>query len=230
MIEIGAGTGALTRHLAARTGRLIAIEADSVLAGRLREKFAQAANIEIVPDDILEIDLSQWGPAIIAGNLPYYITSPILKKVLALGPLLRRAVFLVQREVAQRLVAVPGTHDYGYLTALTLVWSEPEYLFTVPPSAFHPPPKVDSAVVRLKPRPAGARWGVTDLPAFLEFVGRCFRQKRKTIRNNLATSVDKTLLDTLPEASRRAEQLSVEQLAALYRLLYAERGLPIPYT
>lgn len=222
VIEIGAGTGALTRHLRSRAARVVAIEADPILIGRLSEKFARTANLELVRGDVLETDLSQWGPAVFAGNLPYYITSPILRKVLDLGPLLRRAVFLVQREVALRLVAIPGTRDYGFLTVLARLSSEPEYLFTVPPAAFRPPPKIDSAVVRFGPLAVAEQWGIDDPSSFLEFVGQCFRQKRKTIRNNLAGLFGKTLLDGTPEASQRAEQLSVGELAALYRRLRAQ--------
>jgi 16S rRNA (adenine1518-N6/adenine1519-N6)-dimethyltransferase len=222
VIEIGAGTGALTRHLLARAARVVAIETDPVLISRLSEKFAGSANLELVHGDVLETDLSRWGPAAVAGNLPYYITSPILKKVLDLGPLLRRAVFLVQHEVARRLVAGPGSRDYGFLTVLVRLSSDPECLFTVPPAAFRPPPKVDSAVVRLSPRPVADRWGIEDPSAFLEFAGHCFRQKRKTIRNNLTALFGKVVLDGLPEASLRAEQLSLAELAALYHRLGTE--------
>src|SRR5205085_9032780 len=136
---------------------------------------------------------------------PYYITSPIVDRVLSLGRLLRCAVFLVQKEVAQRLTAVPGSRDYGYLTVQTQLLSVPELLFTVPAAAFHPAPKVDSAVVRLWP---GAEQPFPDPGAFLKFAGVCFRQKRKTLRNNLTAAYSKELVDGLPEAGKRAEQLS----------------------
>ncbi len=211
LIEIGPGRGVLTERLIPRCDHLVAIELDRVLANGLRERFP---GIELIEGDVLETDLSRWGEAVIAGNLPYYITSPIIERVLALGPLLRRAVFLVQREVAERLTASPGSRDYGYLTVQTRLFTEPNYLFRVPPGAFSPPPKVDSAVVRLVPHTPP----VADPPGFLEFARRAFRQKRKTLRNNLAPYYGEQV-SALPEAGKRAEQLSVAELADIYARL-----------
>ena len=120
VLEIGPGRGALTSHLLTRSARVIAVEIDQVLVHYLRSKF-RAANLEVIEGDILKTDLTRWGPLVVAGNLPYYITSPILDKVLGLGDLLSRAVFLVQKEVADRLAAKPGTRDYGYLSVQTQV-------------------------------------------------------------------------------------------------------------
>ena len=125
--------------------------------------------------------------AAIAGNLPYYITSPILDRTVRLAP--PRAVFLVQKEVAARLVAHPGQRDYGFLTVRTAVFADARRLFDVKPGAFRPPPKVDSAVVLLEPR--AQPLPVEDAEAFVRFVGQCFRHKRKTIRNNLAEHLRK---------------------------------------
>lgn len=222
VIEIGAGTGALTGPLLERADRVVAIETDPELVSRLQQQFS-SPHVTVLQADVLDVDLSQWGPAVVAGNLPYYITSPILKKVLALGPLLKSAVFLVQREVAERLTAEPGSRDYGFLSVLTRLYSEAEYLFTVPPSAFRPPPKVDSAVVRLSPRPVTETWSIPDPSAFLDFVGLCFRQKRKTLRNNLLAAYGKEFVDNLPEAGLRAEQLSITQFASLYGRLCPQR-------
>jgi 16S rRNA (adenine1518-N6/adenine1519-N6)-dimethyltransferase len=209
LIEIGPGRGALTEHLIPRCDRLIAIELDSELASVLRQRFPE---IEVVEGDVLETDLARWGETVVAGNLPYYITSPIVERVLALGPLLRRAVFLVQREVAERLAASPGSRDYGYLTVQTRLFTEPKYMFRVPPGAFSPPPKVDSAVVLLTPRTPP----IADIGGFLEFASRAFRQKRKTLRNNLAPHYGEQV-SRWPEAGMRAEQLPVEELVRLYR-------------
>jgi 16S rRNA (adenine1518-N6/adenine1519-N6)-dimethyltransferase len=208
VIEIGPGKGTLTRFLAKRAERLIAIELDAELAAALP---AHVPGVEVAQGDVLSVDLGQWGPAVIAGNLPYYITSPILDKTLALGALVKRAVFLVQREVAERLVAKPASRDYGYLTVKVQALSRVEYLFRVAPGSFQPPPKVESAVVRLTPAPPP----VADVQGFLRFVGQCFKHKRKTLKNNLGTPAH-----GWPEAQLRAEQLTVEQFAGLFQRLH----------
>ncbi len=215
VVEIGPGRGALTVHLLARASRVVAIEIDPVLAQYLRARFAADPRLEVVEQDILKADLSAWGAAAVAGNLPYYITSPIVEKTLALGPLVICAVFLVQLEVACRLAAEPGSRDYGYLSVQAQLASEAAILFDVPRTAFRPPPKVDSAVVRLMPRVPQ----VDDPQSFLAFARLCFRQKRKTLRNNLLGAYSKEMLGALPETSQRAEQLSIPQLAALWRKL-----------
>lgn len=216
LIEIGPGRGALTGCLLPRCQRLIAIELDPVLAAALQRRFP---SVEVLARDVLETDLTAWGEAVVAGNLPYYITSPIIERVLGMGPLLERAVFLVQKEVAERLTASPGTREFGYLTVHTQLFTEAKYLFKVPPGAFLPPPKVDSAAVLLTPRTPP----LEDTKGFLEFAGRAFRQKRKTLRNNLAPFYG-ARLQSLPEAGKRAEQMTVEDLVALYRRLAPESG------
>jgi len=215
VIEIGAGAGALTAYLVERVPEVIAIELDPRLAGELRRRFASQAGLTVVEGDVLATDLGQWGPAAVAGNLPYYITSPVVEQVLGMGPLLLGAVLLVQKEVAERLTAAPGTRDYGWLTVATQLSAEVQILFGVPPSAFTPPPKVDSAVVRLAPR---SRADLEDREGFLEFARLCFRHKRKTLRNNLTPAYGRAALE-LPESSRRAEQLSIEELIAIYARL-----------
>jgi 16S rRNA (adenine1518-N6/adenine1519-N6)-dimethyltransferase len=209
VIEIGPGRGALTEKLLKRAQRVIAIEVDRYLVDHLRARFDD--RLGVVQADVLQIDLTHWGRAPIVGNLPYYITSPILEKVVRHD--FTRAVFLMQKEVAERLVALQGSRDYGYLSVQTGVFARARLLFEVKPAAFHPPPKVDSAVVLLEPRPP-----VTDDPdGFLRFAGACFKQKRKTLRNNLAALYGKEKVDDWPEAGLRAEQLSLEQLVELYQ-------------
>jgi 16S rRNA (adenine1518-N6/adenine1519-N6)-dimethyltransferase len=211
VIEIGPGRGALTAKLLDRAARVIAIEIDHDLAGYLRQRFAGDARLEVIEADVLSVDLAQWGPAPIAGNLPYYIASPILERALRLRP--PRAVFLLQKEVALRLVAQPRSRDYGYLTVATALFATARLVCEVPPSAFRPPPKVDSAVVEFSPcAPAMA-----DPEAFLAFAAQCFRHKRKTIRNNLAVVYGKGVVESWPEAALRAEQLSLPQLEEMWR-------------
>jgi 16S rRNA (adenine1518-N6/adenine1519-N6)-dimethyltransferase len=176
----------------------------------------------VIHGDVLRTDLTTWGPAVVAGNLPYYITSPVIERTLALGKLLDHAVFLIQKEVAQRIAAKPGTRDYGFLTVATQLHAQTEVLFRVPPSAFTPAPKVDSAVIRLTPRHRqadGHAGSVSDPAPLLAFVGLCFRQKRKTLRNNLSGIFRPESLDALPEAGLRAEQLTLDQFRSLYHRL-----------
>ena len=215
VIEIGPGRGALTTKLLERADRVIAIELDSYLAGYLRSKFAAESRLEIIEADVLATDLGQWGRVPVVGNLPYYIASSIIEKVSRIEA--PRAVFLIENEVAERLVAQPGSRDYGYLTVLIAARMRTRLLFRVKPAAFHPPPKVDSAVVLLEPRPDPP--AVDDTDAFLQFVGQCFRHKRKTLRNNLAETYGKEAVESCPDANLRAEQLSIEAFAALYRRL-----------
>lgn len=226
VIEIGPGPGGLTALLAPRASELILIEIDPALAAGLRARYAGLPHVRVIEADVLATDLNQWGPAVICGNLPYYITSPIIENTLAAGRLLERAVFLVQREVADRLAAQPGGREYGYLSASVQAQCRAERLFIVKPGAFRPPPKVDSAVVRLTPLPTPQ---APDLAAFRRFISLCFRQKRKTLRNNLAPFVPREVLAVLPEAGLRAEQLSVARLAALHaRLEGVLSSAPIP--
>ena len=206
-VEIGPGKGALTAKLLERAERVAAIEIDAGLVEHLRARF-DPARLEVIHADVLGVDLARWSGAPLAGNLPYYITSPILEKTVRARP--PRAVFLMQKEVAARLAAKPGTRDYGYLTVQTAMFASAKVLFDVKPGAFRPPPKVDSSVVLLEPRERS----VENAEAFLEFVGRAFRHKRKTLRNNLVEFYSG--IEELPEAAMRAEQLSLERLLSVF--------------
>ncbi len=221
-IEIGPGKGPLTECLLERSEKVVAIEVDPYLVHYLRQKFREpidAGRLVLIEGDVLKTDLGAWGPCVVAGNLPYYITSPILEKLFELGDKWTRAVFLMQAEVAERLAAKPGTRDFGYLSVQTQLHSRPEILFPVSRTAFRPPPKVDSAAVLLEPRNAEVDLGIADRDAFLRFASACFRHKRKTLRNNLAGIYGKERVDVLEETRLRAEQLSVGELGALYRKL-----------
>ncbi len=231
VIEIGAGRGALTESLLERAEKVVAIEVDPVLVHYLRQKFRDALDagrLILVESDILKTDLGEWGPAAIAGNLPYYITSPILERIFAARDSWVRAVILVQAEVAARIVAQPGSRDYGYLSVLVQAQARAERLFEVPRASFRPPPQVDSAVVRLEPGDANRDFGIKDLPLFLKFTGNCFRYKRKTLRNNLAGLYDRSAVESLVGPKDRAEALSVAELAGLFQALTTRRAVVYP--
>jgi 16S rRNA (adenine1518-N6/adenine1519-N6)-dimethyltransferase len=227
VIEIGAGRGALTESLLERAEKVVAIEVDPVLIHYLRQKFRDALDagrLLLVESDILKIDLRQWGHAVIAGNLPYYITSPILERLFASSASWKLAVILVQAEVAARIVAEPGCRDYGYLSIMVQSQARTERLFEVPRAAFKPPPKVDSAVVQLEP----VNGGMENLASFLKFAGNCFRYKRKTLRNNLAGLYDRSAVESLVGPKDRAEALSVAELAKLFQALTTPRPVVYP--
>lgn len=212
VVEIGPGKGALTEYLIRKAAHVHAIEVDQVLVHYLQEKFRDNPRFSVQHADVLKADLSRWGPVQVAGNLPYYITSPIIERVLSLGSNLLHAVFLIQKEVAERIVASPGTRDYGFLSVQVQIYAEPKYLFTVPPDAFRPSPQVDSAVIQINPRATAVSH---DPGGLVQFASLCFRQKRKMLRNNLSGAFRSEAVDAQPEARLRAEQLSVAQFADL---------------
>ena len=239
VLEIGAGRGALTSLLARRTRRLIAIELDRVLAAQLRMKFSLTPNVEIIEGDVLAIDFDtlfgpkpgstrpgmnhQPEPVKVVGNLPYFITSDILLRLFAYRKYFETIVLMVQREVGDRLAAKPGTSEYGLLSATAQLYSHVEKLFTLPPDAFSPPPKVHSIVVRLSIASRIEGLGVPEQP-FIDFLRKSFGQKRKTLWNNLKSDYEpKALRAALEQAgvkpTVRAEALSLEKSAALFRAL-----------
>lgn len=216
VVEIGPGQGALTALLLARASSVVAIEMDSALAEGLRDRWGSEPRFQLFDGNALNFDWTQWGPGVLAGNLPYYVATAIISKYLAKPGELKHGVFLIQKEVAERITATPGTREFGYLSVECQHLAKAEYLLSVPPGAFRPPPKVDSAVIRLTPR------GAVPTPedqAFLSFASACFRQKRKTLRNNLSERYPKEKLDGAPAISQRAEQLSVTELLELFRFL-----------
>lgn len=229
VIEIGPGHGSITQILATRCRRLIALELDPSLAAELTFHFRNQPQVEIIEADILKADLRALlpagEPADAIGNLPYYITSDILLKLFAEGSLgtIGRAVLMMQREVADRVSAAPGVRDYGLLSATAQMNAQVEHLFTLPPSAFLPPPDVHSTVLRLQFAPRFAELGV-DAHGFDAFLKRTFAQKRKTLHNNLRAagySVEQ-LATAWPESitpQARAESLPLESMAELYRSL-----------
>jgi len=229
VIEIGPGHGAITSILASRCRRLIAIEVDRALAAELRFQFRAQSQVEIVEADVLAVDLDALIPqgetADVVGNLPYYITSEILLRLFAAGArgVLARAIVMMQREVADRLAASPGVRDYGLLSATAQMNARVETLFTLPPTAFSPPPDVFSTVLRLEFAPRFEELGV-DAAGFDAFLRTCFAQKRKTLANNLRSAgytpeeIHVAWPAEIP-ALARAESLALEPMARLYRAL-----------
>ena len=244
VLEIGPGRGMLTALLAKRTRRLIAIELDRVLAAQLRMKFALYPNVEIIEGDVLAIDFGTlFGPkpgssrpglvhtpeaVRVVGNLPYYITSDILLHLFSFHQSFDTLVIMVQKEVADRLSAAPGSRDYGLLSATAQLYAKVEKLFTLPPGAFAPPPKVHSSVVRLTMSPKLDTLGVPE-EEFVKFLKLSFGQKRKTLWNNLKLQYgEKSLRAALQEAgvkpAVRAEALPLEKKAAIFRALASSNG------
>ncbi len=235
VVEIGPGKGAITRELALRAGHLIAVELDPELAEALRAEFP-TERVTVYPQDVLAFDFAAASTAAgqklaVAGNLPYYVTSPILLKLAESHAALDRCVLMVQREVADRVVAAPGSSDYGILSVTVQMYGPVERLFTLPPGAFSPPPEVHSTVIRWRFAPRFADLGV-EAPAFLRFVRMCFAQKRKTLANNLRAAgyegpaVLSGLNKAEVPAQARAESLTLEQFAKLSLALPKERATP----
>ena len=239
VLEIGPGGGALTTLLARRARRVIAVEKDRVLAAQLRMHFSLTPNVEIIEGDILAIDLdSLFGPkpgstrpgmdlapqqVRVVGNLPYFITSDILLRLFEYRKYFEILVLMVQKEVAERLAAKPGTREYGLLSATAQLYSKVEKLFTLPPGAFSPPPKVHSSVVRLAPSTRLEKLHV-DEKGFIDFLKLSFGQKRKTLWNNLkgrypSDGLERALAKARVKPSVRAEALSLEASANVFREL-----------
>ena len=243
VIEIGPGRGVLTDQLAQRAGRVIAIELDRVLAAQLRMRYSLRPNVEVIEGDILTIDLGtvlgprpgalagvtprKPEPVSVVGNIPYYITSDILLRLFAFHPLFDCIVIMVQKEVADRIAAKAGTSDYGLLSATAQLYATVENLFTLPPGAFNPPPKVHSSVMRLTIAPQFEKLKVPERE-FIDFLKLSFGQKRKTLVNNLKSQYDAGAIQAAMKkagvrADARAESLPLEKAALVYRSLAAER-------
>ncbi len=247
VVEIGPGKAALTDLLARRARMLVAIELDRTLAAALRARFlisnAEAPRVQVLEQDVLTVDLSALAAGLVdadagsiseqarlavVGNLPYYITSDILLHLFAHQAVISHAVLMVQREVADRMVAEPGTRDYGMLAATCQLYARGERLFSLPPSAFSPPPQVHSSVVRLRFAPRFAELNL-DPTAFIAHLRASFAQKRKTLANNLraagyaAPEVAAALGKAGITAGARAESLTLEEQAAVFHALRASR-------
>ena len=231
----------LTDFLVRRSRKVIGIELDRVLAAQLRMRYATLKNIEILESDFVTVEWTSMvgrrpGPlhdlrptqpetVDIIGNLPYYVTSDIVLRILEEHESIGRAVIMVQREVADRISAEPGSRDYGLLSATAQLFARVENLFTLPPEAFDPPPEVYSSVIRLTMSPRVAELQI-DPKAFQAMLQLAFAQKRKTLANNLKGQYeDKAIRSALKEAGvrpdARAEAVPLERMAAIYRALKA---------
>jgi len=245
IIEIGPGTGALTELLASRSGWLAGVELDHRLAEQLERKLARFDNVSVVCQDALTVEWNQLvgraktqllgrlpdvdEPRVrVVANLPYYISTAIIERLLAERALIFDMTLMLQREVAERITSGPGSREYGYLSVLVQTYCTTSELFAVPASAFKPAPKVESSVVRLKVR----EWPAviaSDESRFFAVVRACFAQRRKTIQNNLkaassqmsfVSSIEEALRAAGVEPRRRAETLSLAEFAALADALY----------
>ena len=225
VVEIGPGEGAITRALTERAGHVTAIEVDHELAIRLKA-FYPAEKLTVVEQDVLAFDFVTAAAAAghrlpVVGNLPYYITSPILLKLAENHASLDRAVLMVQREVADRVTAEPGSRDYGVLSVTVQMYGPVERLFTLPPGAFSPPPEVHSTVFRWRFAPRFAELGVSE-KGFIQFAKQAFAQKRKTLANNLRAAglapavVQAAFAETGISPQARAESLGLPEMARLH--------------
>ena len=223
-VEIGAGHGEMTELLAGDGRQVIAIETDARLAEGLRERARDWPGVEVVPGDVLSLDLAKLvtGQFRVYGNLPYYITSPILHRLFGCASQISSIHIVIQFEVAERIASPPGRKAYGYLSAACQFYTQPQIVLRIPPGAFRPPPRVTSALVRMTLPGERASLGIIDDTPFLDFLKTCFGQKRKTLRNNLrAIASDSRIHEALaacglrPDA--RAEQLTLGQFAALFK-------------
>jgi len=239
VVEIGPGRGALTDALLKKAGRVIAIELDRMLATELRVKYSREPRMEVLEGDVLTVDFRTVlhrtiGPlgdlrpekperARLLGNLPYYITSDILLHLFDFHDQFDLIVIMVQREVADRIAASPGSRDYGLLSATAQLYAQVENLFTLPPGAFVPPPKVHSSVLRLRVAPRFNELGVAPKD-FIEFLKIAFAMKRKTLVNNFKKGYgEEQIRAALKHAGVRedirAEALSLEKTAEVFREL-----------
>jgi len=228
VLEIGPGDGALTRPLARRAGRVVAVEIDPLRAERLREDFGDAGGVAVLTGDVMQRTFREWldaggaqGPAVMVANLPYNAATRILTAAIEDPETIRRAVATVQAEVADRFLAKPGDEGYGYLSIRTAAHATGRRLFNLPPAAFRPRPKVHSTVMELTPRPHAIA-DPESLKRALRLASLGFQARRKTLANALSSAGPRAQWERLLEAigktpRARAEELSLEDFVALAR-------------
>ncbi len=242
VLDIGAGLGTLTGKIAARAGKVLAYELDHRLIEPLNERFAECENVEIVHGDFLKADLSGFGEhsVKVCANLPYYVTTPIIMKLLESG-IAQTIVIMIQKEVAERMVAKPGTKDYGALTLAVQYRAAVSHVANVPPQLFIPPPKVESTIIKLQvfPSPKGdgtvekpPKGGIDEVLLFT-LIRAAFAMRRKTLVNNLCAvpALELTKEDAVRllakagfDAGVRGEQLSLEDFKRIEAIIRAENG------
>lgn len=239
VIEIGPGEGMLTDVLVTRAKKVIGVELDHVLAAQLRMRYSTRTNVEILESDFVTVqfpsmlgrrpgplhDLRPTQPETVdvVGNLPYYVTSDIVLRILELHRSIERAVIMVQREVADRIAAEPGSREYGLLSATAQIYARVDKMFTLPPEAFNPPPQVHSSVLRLTMAPRLEELQVEERP-FISFLKLAFAQKRKTLSNNLKGAYSDASIKAGFKAAGlrsdvRAEAVPLEKMATYFRSL-----------
>lgn len=222
LLEIGPGEGVLTRPLLASGAQVCVVELDRDLAASLHERLGQPPNLDIIQGDILKTDVLSIaaGQSLrVVGNLPYNISTPILFHLFAQLPVVVDMHFMLQKEVVDRLVAEPGSGDYGRLSVMAGFFCRREFLFEVPPEAFRPPPKVMSAIIRLRPKRLSAA-DLAVLPALEQVVREAFGQRRKTLRNSLRTLIDESSIAAAGiDPGLRAERLGLDAFLSLARTL-----------
>ena len=223
IVEIGPGEGVLTRHLANHCKQFHAIEIDRDLAGKLSEHYVLDSHVQIHLGDALKVDicsLSQPGTKVrLVGNLPYNVSTPLLFHFIRYIDCIHDMHFMLQKEVVDRIVATPGNKNYGRLSIMLQMLCEVESLFDIGPGAFRPPPRVWSAVVRLKPR-QDPLISANRIPVLEQFGQRLFSQRRKTLRKILQGSIAVDALESIGiDSSRRPETLTLEEIVGLLDLL-----------
>jgi len=222
VVEIGPGMGALTRPLLQRLHKLIAIEIDRDLQAYLIEQLGP--KLDLIAADALTIDYGQWGSGLrVIGNLPYNISTPLMLHLLSFNGKIIDMHFMLQKEVVLRLAGQPGSRDYGRLSVMTQYLCDVEPLFDVPPEAFYPPPKVDSAIVRLTPHPVSP-YPLVNLDVLQAVVAKSFSMRRKTLANNLKPVISADQLLSLGiDPGLRPEQISVMDYVKLSNFVTDQR-------
>jgi len=231
VLEIGAGTGILTKELAARAGHVHAVECDPAMITRLEQNLAGTRNVTVVKADFLELPMSDFGNPVVVGNIPYSITTPIIERLIEEHRHFRRAVITVQKEYGERLLAQPGRKAYGSITVFANYHFTIKKAFAIPPTQFIPKPKVASLLLEFTKREGWDARRPASEAGFFDFIRRLFQHRRKKISTTLKRYFDISLggaaADITHAAGRRAEELTIDELLQLYNWCQAERGRSI---